>query len=379
MSRECWNVWEDRGFLLNPDPPLSIADAINFPPIVDLESLATELPHLLETHTVRKTLDALPTYDLAPLHLESLDGHIVERLMQIYSYFASAYVYAVPDDTAHCIPAGIAVPLVQLAHRVERPPILSYSNYVLNNWQRIDSPGAITVDNLRLTQTFLGNKDEAWFVLIHVDIEARAADALQAVQAAMDAVDVNDETSLENALERTHRSINSMITTFHRMPEGCDPNVYYYAVRPYIFGFDDMIYEGVAEYRGKPQSFRGQTGAQSSIVPTLVAALGLEHEQTGLTEHLRVMKQYMPKPHREFMEKMSRADIRPYVLDHAHNPALVEAYNECLRKVTEFRSLHYHFATEYIFKKVASPVGTGGTIFMDWLKQLIEETEQQLV
>jgi indoleamine 2,3-dioxygenase len=47
--------------------------------------------------------------------------------------------------------------------------------------------------------------------------------------------------------------------------------------------------------------------------------------------------------------------------------------------MTEFRSLHYHFATEYIFRKVSNPVGTGGTVFMDWLKQLIGETEQQLV
>lgn len=379
MPRECWNVWEDRGFLMNPDPPQSIADAVDFPPINHLQSIATELPQLLETRNIRRTLDELPVYDLAPLQLESLDGHIVERMMQIYSYFASAYVYANPDDPAHCIPAGVAVPLVQLAHRVERPPILSYSNYVLNNWQRIDPHGGITIGNLRLNQAFLGNKDEAWFVLIHVDIEARAADALQAVQAATKAMVQNDETAFETALERVHCSIGSMITTFHRMPEGCDPNVYYYAVRPYIFGFDEMVYEGVAEYGGKPQSFRGQTGAQSSIVPTLVAALGLEHEQTGLTDHLNVMQQYMPKPHREFMAQMSHVDVRPYVLNHAHNTVLVEAYNECLRKVTEFRSLHYHFATEYIFKKVSNPVGTGGTIFMDWLNQLIVETEQQLV
>ncbi len=47
--------------------------------------------------------------------------------------------------------------------------------------------------------------------------------------------------------------------------------------------------------------------------------------------------------------------------------------------MTEFRSLHYHYATTYIAEKVANPLGTGGTIFMDWLKQLIDETEQQFV
>jgi indoleamine 2,3-dioxygenase len=379
MEHECWNIWRDRGFLVNPEPLISLSDVLHFPPLAHLESVANELPVLLETRTLRQTLDTLPVYDLSMLHLETIDCYIAERLMQIYSYFASAYVYAITDDTAHRIPAGVAVPLAQLAQRVERPPILSYTNYVLNNWRRIDPDAPITVDNLELNQKFLGNKDEAWFVLIHVDIEARAADALQAIQVAFDAAAQGQENAVESALETVYRSVNNMITTFHRMPEGCDPNIYYFAVRPYIFGFNDIIYEGVPEFECKPQSFRGQTGAQSSIIPALVAALGLKHEQTGLTDHLDVMKHYMPKPHREFLAQMTHSTIRDYIVEHQHNSALVEAYNQCLHKMTEFRSLHYHFATEYIFRKVSNPVGTGGTIFMDWLKQLIGETEQQLV
>lgn len=379
MEHECWSVWQDRGFLINPDPPVRIGDRIDFPPLAKVEALAAELPDLLQSRTLRKTLENLAIVDLSPLNLETLDCCLAERLMQIYSYFASAYVYAIPDEPARCIPAGVAVPLVQLGHRVERPPILSYSNYVLNNWQKIDPNGGIRVDNLRLIQPFLGNGDEAWFVLIHVDIEARAADALQQLQAAARAVKHNDAAALETALTSMHESVSEMIVTFRRMPEGCDSDVYYFAVRPYIFGFNDIIYQGVAEYGETPQLFRGQTGAQSSIVPALVAGLGLKHEQTGLTDHLNVMKAYMPKPHREFVAQMAHAGIRDFVLDSADNSALVEAYNECLRKVTEFRSQHYHFATEYIARKVSSPLGTGGTVFMDWLKQLITETEQQLV
>ncbi len=96
-----------------------------------------------------------------------------------------------------------------------------------------------------------------------------------------------------------------MIASFHRMPEGCDSDVYYFKVRPYIFGFNEVIYEGA--FGNQPQTFRGQTGAQSSIVPALVAALGLQHETTGLTQHLDIMKAYMPKPHREFVESMHAA------------------------------------------------------------------------
>jgi hypothetical protein len=61
------------------------------------------------------------------------------------------------------------------------------------------------------------------------------------------------------------------------------------------------------------------------------------------------------------------------------NRALAETYIECLRQMLEFRRLHYHYATKYIAEKVKNPLGTGGTIFMDWLHQLIDETERQLV
>ncbi len=384
MRQDCWQVWADRGFLLKPDPVVSLKDALANAPIsaADLAhtaALAADLPHLLESHHIRDALEELPAVDLWALHvqLDQVDFRLVERLMQIYAYFASAFVYATGEAPEHRIPAGIAVPLVQLADMVERPPILSYAGYVLGNWQLIDPVGEITVDNTRLVQNFLGNDDESWFIRIHVDIEARAAGALRGIQQAAQAAANDDVDALADALLMVAASVCQMIETFHRMPEGCDSDVYYFKVRPYIFGFNDVIYEGA--FGNQPQTFRGQTGAQSSIVPALVAALGLQHETTGLTQHLDVMKAYMPKPHREFIESMHAAPIRDAVLRHRDQRALAEAYNECLRQVMEFRSLHYRYATTYIAEKVKNPLGTGGTIFMDWLKQLIDETEQQLV
>jgi indoleamine 2,3-dioxygenase len=36
--------------------------------------------------------------------------------------------------------------------------------------------------------------------------------------------------------------------------------------------------------------------------------------------------------------------------------------------------VHYGWAKTYIQERVDDPRGTGGTIFIDWLKQLIDET-----
>jgi indoleamine 2,3-dioxygenase len=201
---------------------------------------------------------------------------------------------------------------------------------------------------------------------------------LQGVQAARQAALTGDAAAVEQGLEAISASLSAMLTTFDRMPEGCNSDVYYFRVRPYIFGFNDVIYEGVDAFGGQPQSFRGQTGAQSSIIPALVAGLGLKHEQSALTQHLDVMKAYMPKPHREFIAEMGTAGIRDFIL-RTESKTLAEAYNTCLRQVLAFRRLHLHYATTYIAQKVKNPLGTGGTVFMDWLDRLATETEAQLV
>lgn len=373
----CWQVGADRGLLITPDPvvaPPSIPD--------DILQIAAVLPQLLENGTIRQHLNELPFCNINAILEMDGDFRTVERLMQIYAYFASAYIFAEgdPANAGHYLPMNIAVPLVKLSRIVHRPPILSYSGYVLNNWRRISATGPIALANLATIQRFRAGRDEEWFVLVHVDIEARAAGALLGIQQAAEAAYQHDVQAMEDALTAVHHSVEAMIHTFHRMPERCNSDIYYWKVRPYIFSFNDVIYEGVDEFGGKPQSFRGQTGAQSSIIPVLVAGLGLHHEQSGLTQHLEVMRDYMPQPHRELITKFrgEPSPLRRYMTNGAQSTAR-EAYNACLRSVLEFRRLHYHYANTYIAQKVASPVGTGGTIFMDWLAQLANETEAQLV
>jgi indoleamine 2,3-dioxygenase len=41
----------------------------------------------------------------------------------------------------------------------------------------------------------------------------------------------------------------------------------------------------------------------------------------------------------------------------------------------EFRKVHYGWANEYIHKRVKDPRATGGTPYMQWLNQMIQETK----
>src|SRR5207244_5215542 len=118
-------------------------------------------------------------------------------------------------------------------------------------------------------------------------------------------------------------ALEKMHATMSRMPEFCDPYIYYNRVRPYIHGWKNqpalsqgLIYEGVAEYRGRPQQFRGETGAQSSIVPALDAVLNISHKNDPLREYLMEMRQYMPPAHRAFIEHLEAGpSVRKFVLD----------------------------------------------------------------
>jgi len=132
----------------------------------------------------------------------------------------------------------------------------------------------------------------------------------------------------------------------------------------------------------KKWTLRGETGAQSSIIPLFCAALGVRHEDSMLTEHLKDMRNYMPERHRHFLAHMDNlclgknVNLRSAAL---HNPRLKPLYNECVEGLAAFRTQHLQYAIDYIQAKVDNPMGTGGTPYLPWLSQLREETLQHTI
>lgn len=380
MNQDCWKPGRNGGFLMHPDPVADIS-ACDAP--VDtghaslLQELATGLPELISRKRLRAVLDDMPVVEFSALE-NWADSRVAERAFQIYVHFANVYVWCDQDDPARHIPAGVAVPLVQLAEFLERPPILPYASTALCNFERIDPDGEYTTGNMRVIQKIIDIPDESWFHLTHTEIEAHAADMLFACIDATAQVDNDDAASVEQSLGQVPDALGRMMVTFKGIAKGCKPETYYHTLRPYLFGFDDIVYEGVQKYAGEPQTFRGQTGAQSSAIPAAQAFLGLRHEHGGLTHHLEAMKEHMPKPHRELLAAIDPNKIRNYVSNSA-GASLRETYNECLRSLTEFRTLHLGMAHAFVASRVENPIGTGGTEFMHWLEQLRNETEQQFL
>ena len=379
---EDFGISEEFGYMQNVDPVTSLPAGNEA-----WDEMGKNLPKYLMGSDFRKRVKELPPFNIQTLKTE---GEI-RRAMLVLSYIGMAYQWS-DNNPAFVIPERLAKPWFEVGKLVGRPPILSYASYSIDNWYRLDKKGPIECGNIALLQCFLGGQDEEWFILIHIDIEKKAGKVLKAIEEAQTAVVANDADKLEKALTKMRDGIKAMYDVLARMPEKCDPYVYFHRVRPYIFGWknnpalpDGVIYEGVDEYQGKGQKFRGETGAQSAIVPALDGVLGIEHERDELRDYLMEMRQYMPPKHVKFIEAVENGPrVRDFVFK-LNNNAIKNVFNECVSLVADFRALHLEYAGTYIHAQAQktpgnpSAVGTGGTPFMIYLRKHRDETRNQPV
>lgn len=372
LDDSCWQAEIERGFLIHPDP-LQHLSTVSLPIDADLieavEQLAEQMPHLTANGDFRSAANNLPCIDF------SLIDHplALERISMLYGFFANAYLHNPLDPPSKQLPANLARPLHEVSKRLGRPPVLAYAGMVLSNWRRIDPAQGWHLANLDTLVRFTMLPDERWFFLIHVAIEAQAGKVLDGIRGGIQGAIAGDDQQVMVGLRAIRAGLSEMIRTFHKMVEGCDPDVYYQQIRPFLFGFDQVIFE---DNSLPPQTLRGGSGAQSSVVPALLAALGIDHEQSDLTRHLDSMRIYMPLQHQQQIDSWHGSPLRAYV---ASKLLLKDAYNHCLRQLMTFRRAHLYFARTYIFEKSTTPVGTGGTPFMMFLAKLIEETQQALL
>jgi indoleamine 2,3-dioxygenase len=351
-----------RGFLPEPDP------VTRFPrdsELANLDDLGHNLPSLLQDPGFRlfaRNL-ALPPWPDGPVDADALP------YLRLYylrlGFLASAYINQVPLPPESTLPRNIAVPLVRACRLLNRPPILSYDGYALYNWKRFDPAGPIALGNIDTIQNFVHMYDEHWFILVHVEIEANAARILAAIDRMTESLRAGRRgTTIDQGLAEIAGAVWEQVTVLRRIPEKMDPHLYYKTFRPYIRFFENVVYEGIDS---EPISYRGETGAQSSIQPTLVALLKIPHQESILTNHLHDMRRFMPAAHRALIDQVEALPpVKPL--------ASKEVFNDLLEAIATFRDVHFGWADLFIHRHVEDPRGTGGTPYRQWLKQLIDET-----
>jgi len=360
--------------------------------LLNITEIANELPKLLLTNNVQNKINKLKVNELSiDVLLKNKSEKEINLAMSHLSFIAHAFMWG-GNKPEKILPEVISKPWVKLSKYLGRPPILSYASYCLDNWYKVNQKEPISLDNVALINNFLGGVDEDWFVTIHVCIEDAAGDAIDAAYKLSRLNESNNVDDFNTNLKKILMSLKNVNNIFSKMPEKCDPYIYYHRVRPYIFGTKDnpdlkkgLIYEN--QFNNKPQFYRGETGAQSSIIPFLDGALGIYHSNDNLRHYLNEMRDYMPPKHRKMIEDVEKRSKAKDLI--SQSKKLMNVYNNCLEEIRKFRAMHLEYAATYIHKQAqvhnafgtggSTIRGTGGTPFMKYLKKHRDETQKQKV
>jgi indoleamine 2,3-dioxygenase len=126
-----------------------------------------------------------------------------------------------------------------------------------------------------------------------------------------------------------------------------------------------VVYEGVSE---EPLSFRGESGANDSMIPLCDNLLQVQMPDTPLTKILEDFRRYRPGNHREFLEyvhfKAREVGVRGYAMVEEES---ARRYLRVLDGVREFRRRHWCFTREYILRQTKYQRATGGSPIVRWL------------
>ncbi|MEM7797624.1 MAG: hypothetical protein AAF633_00415 [Chloroflexota bacterium] len=368
-----YDVSPKRGFLPAEDPLTELP-----PAFAEWDRLGRELPYLVLTGRVRRTLADFKTPDLEQL---TTQGEL-ERAMLIMSSLGMAYIWAEAPEI-EVLPAHIAVPWAALGERLGRPPIITHSSAVLNNWRRLDPNDGIHADNLACTQHFMGGMDEQWFFTATTALEAIGAPALKPLAEAKVAAAGGDGKKVASLLEEVLPIFKAVNAALLRVYERCEPFIFYNRIRIFLAGWDQtgILFEGVSE---TPLKLHGGSAAQSSLIQAYDAALGIEHLHPETRPFLMLMRAYMPPDHRRFVEDLAKGEsIHDCVQAHGRTcPKLVDLFNRCIDELEEFRKAHMGIAVRYVLKQGKNGedgLGTGGTSFVPFLREARNETIRKKV
>lgn len=312
------------------------------------------------------------------------DSRLQMALFRDYTFAASAYLLE-PCELEFrrtgtyglgrsILPRNIAVPLATLAKQINTHPYMEYAqSYALYNYKKNDEKKGLDYDNLSLIREFTGLQSERGFILTHVAMVKNSPALVVGVLNVLESIESGNRDRFNSSmadLTETMTSINAVMETMwgNSLPKD------YSRFRTYIFGTkaqpmfpNGVIYKGVSTV---PVFYRGESGANDSMVPTIDNLLQLTKNmpKNPLTDMLRDFRSYRPEGHREWLSWLESAAESFNVREYAKRDyTSIAAYMRLLDQVRDFRNRHWNFTKEYIIKHSKHPVATGGSPITTWL------------
>lgn len=356
-----------------------------------LQQLIDDMPILKDDGTtgllgqeggIEAAVNALP--DFLSLVAEENDPVRLQALFRSYAFIASAYTLAPAHfaflktgkyGKAHNrLPAQVARPFVAVSEKLQVFPWLDYHYaYSLGNYKKIDPEGGFNWENLGMCAKFSGMPDERGFIMLHVDINQYSPQLIAGIEKTLQAKHADE---MAEGLTQVHQASiaanerRKLMWEASRWKHYNDFRVFIMGItgNEDIFG-EGLIYEGISEeYR----QYRGQTGAQDNIIPTLDIFSGIInfYPKNELTQYLLDLRQYRPVCIQRFLE-----DLRVHMTNHPLLDRLVAAQHSAgfvsllgiLDEVYAFRNGHWQFVQKYIMSNTVYPKATGGTPIISWI------------
>ncbi|KAK4697788.1 indoleamine 2,3-dioxygenase, partial [Phenoliferia sp. Uapishka_3] len=287
--------------------------------------------------------------------IETKDQPLISALFRDYCFMTSAYllepidisfratgVYGEGRDT---LPYHLAVPLKALADELGHFPFMEYaSSYALVNYKRV-VPGGSTpeqlgdiksweTDNLRIIRAFEDPEgSEAGFILVHVSMVAYTGQLVTAAEETLSSALKKDREAFNKGLvdlNTAYTSINLTMDTMLVCGGGVAQLITSTSAtrfRSFIFGSgpkkmnsmfpNGVKYEGVSE---EPQYFRGESGANDSIVPLGDNLLEITAHlpKNELASILRDFRKYRPSAQRIYIENLEHRAVDAGIAKFAH-------------------------------------------------------------
>lgn len=347
--------------------------------------LASKMMELVKTKEFRAKVD-----QMSQLDHEKLNGFREKHLAHLQlSIIGAGYVWQNGDHgVPHTIPKCLAIPWYRLSENLGMKPVLSHADLILSNWKKKDANKPLELDNLTCLYNVADGEGPVWFVTVTVQIEIEFYEALINVIHGVQAVADNDVERLISCLYKIEEAERKMVEVLKRTHEKLPPDCFYYRMRPFLAGWgtegsaipNGLIYEGISD---EPMKMIGGSAGQSSTIQTLDVGLGVEHSNDK-QDFLETMRNYMPKPHKEFIEELKRSpSIRNFVKE-KNVPRLTKVYNKCLKNLQQFRSFHIQVVCKYVVNKAKEEKttdysslekrGTGGSDLIPFLKEIRQTT-----
>jgi indoleamine 2,3-dioxygenase len=353
-----YGISNTNGFLPHHDPLQQL------PPYFSAwDAIGAELPNLILAGTLRRELEKMPSLEVNRLQ----SNEEQERAMLLLSFFAHAYLRSDSPELFK-LPSNIAVPWSKVAANLGRPTVLAHASAVLNNWRRINPDLPIGLNNLALLQPYQGGMDEAWFFLVTAAIEKEGS---QIVNAVVELLQGKADTFTVQ-LDKIAVCLGEMTALLQRMPEKCEPLLFYHRLRPFLGSLNNVLFEGVSS---DPMKLSGGSAAQSSLIQCIDAAIGIKHEEPRSAGFLLEMRKFMPEKHREFLLYIENSGCAKSLSHTKHLNKLTDLKSKLEDFRAEHLKIYYRYVASQQKKTALGDTGTGGTDAIEFLKQIKKDSE----